>query len=81
MSLVVTIIEGIAGVALRGVEEIINSPGEVIIEMSILATREAGLVGSTTSVGELGLVITSRPVVAGAEDTARMKTGPLIGSG
>ena len=37
--------------------------------------------GSATSVGELGLVITSRPLAAGAEDMAVMEADPLVGSG
>jgi len=86
MGLVVMIVEGVTGAIINGAEEAVNRRG-VSIDMSLLATREIGLVtiveeaGSTTSIKELGLVITTRPVVARADDTARMETGSLVGSG
>jgi len=50
----------------------------------VLAIRDVGLViigsDSTTSVGGFVLGITFKPVVTGAEDVARMETGPLVGS-
>ena len=57
--------------AVSGTGKTGNSRGGLFIETSVLATREVRLVimGSnlTTSVGESGLVITTKPVVAGAE--------------
>ena len=72
MILVATRVKGVAEAAVSRTEETsTNSRGGLFIETSVLATREVRLVimGSslTTSVGESGLVITTKPVVAGAE--------------
>ena len=54
------------------------------METSVLATREAGLVimgsGSTTSVGESGLVLTFKPVEDGIGDVAGVEIGSLVDS-
>ena len=54
------------------------------MEMSVLATKEVGLViidsGSTTSAGEHKLVVTTKPVVTRAEDTTGAETGSLVTS-
>ena len=65
MILKVTIVEGVAGAAASGTRETSSRRGGVFIKISVLATREVGLViiesSSTTSVGESGLVITTKP--------------------
>jgi len=43
----------------------------------VTIAEEVGLMGS---IGELGLVIISRPAVAGAEDTKEAETDSLTGS-
>ena len=81
-SLVVTIVEGVAGVVVCQTEEIGSSRRGVFMETSVLAIREVGMViigsSSTTSVGESGLVITFKPVAAGVKDVAGVKTGSLV---
>ena len=56
----------------------------VLMETSVLATREVGLViigsCSTTSVREYRLIITTKPVVTRIEDTAGVETGLLMDS-
>ena len=82
MTLMVTIVEGIAGAAVsEAKKKTISNRGGVFIEMSVLATREVGLVGSITIVREPGLIITLRPVVVRAQDTTRMDTGSVVGLG
>jgi len=73
MTLVVTIVEGIAGATYQWSRRNGQQPGRSLHRDSVLATREVGLVGSINSIGELGLVITSRPVVAGVEDMTGME--------
>ena len=77
----VVIVEGVVGAVVSGKGET-SSIREVFIETSVLATREVRLVimasGSRTSVGESGLVITIKPVVAEAESVAGMETSPLV---
>ena len=77
-SLVVTIVEGIAGAAVSRAEETCNNRGGVFIELRVLVTREVGLViiGSRliTSVGDLELITSSKPDVAGTEDVAGKKS-------
>ena len=54
------------------------------MKTSVLATREVGLViiesGLTISVGDLELITSCKPEVAGAEDVAGMEIGPLVDS-
>ena len=84
MSLVVTIVEGITRATVSGTEETDSSRRGVFIETSMLAIKEVGLViigsGSTTSVGKFRLIVTCKPVVAGAEDVTGMETGLLVTS-
>jgi len=79
-------IEGVTGAVISGAEETVNRGG-VSTDISMLATEKAGSVvvaegaGSTINVIKLGLVITFRLVVTGAEDTAGMETSSLVSSG
>ena len=63
----VTIVQGIAGVTINGIEGTDNNCGGVFMETSVLATREVGLViiesGLTTSFGDLELITTCKPEV------------------
>jgi len=81
VTLVVTIIESVTRAAISIAEGAVSSRGGVFIKISVLVTREVGLVDLMIIVGESELVITLRPVIAGAEDTTRMEIGPLVSSG
>ena len=80
----VTIIEDIAGATVSGTEETDGSRKGVFREISVLATREVGLIiirsRSITSIGDFELIINCKLVVARAEDVAGMETGPLVNS-
>jgi len=68
------IVEGVTGAVVNEAEETVNQGG-VSRDISMLATEEAGSVtvaegaSSTIDVEEPRLVITSKPLVVGAEDT------------
>jgi len=82
VSLVLTIVEGIAGVVVCRAEEIDSNRGGVLIETSALATRVVGLVitgpHSTTSAGEHELVIIAKLVVTRVGDVEGAEIGSLV---
>ena len=82
--LVVTIIKGIMGATVSGMEDIDGNRRVVFRETSVLATKEVGLViigsRSTASVGDFELIISCKPVVVGAENVAGMEISWLVSS-
>jgi len=83
-SLVVTIVEGVAGVVVSPTEEIGSNRGGVFMKTSALATREVGLViiefRSTSNVGDLELITSCKLELTGDEDVAGVKTSSLVDS-